>query len=59
MCEEKRAIAQLPRMLEKVRELVVVLIGEGALSQDLGISAANTTSDGGVRGSRNSRICKQ
>jgi len=36
MCEEKRAIANLPRMLEQVPGIGVVLIGEGDLSQDLG-----------------------
>jgi 4-hydroxy-2-oxoheptanedioate aldolase len=36
MCEEKRAIANLPRMLEQVAGIGVVLIGEGDLSQDLG-----------------------
>jgi 4-hydroxy-2-oxoheptanedioate aldolase len=36
MCEEKRAIANLPRMLEQVEGIGVVLIGEGDLSQDLG-----------------------
>ena len=36
MCEEKRAIANLPKMLEQVKGIGVVLIGEGDLSQDLG-----------------------
>jgi 4-hydroxy-2-oxoheptanedioate aldolase len=36
MCEEKRAIANLPKMLEQVAGIGVVLIGEGDLSQDLG-----------------------
>ena len=36
MCEEKRAIANLPKMLEQVPGIGVVLIGEGDLSQDLG-----------------------
>jgi 4-hydroxy-2-oxoheptanedioate aldolase len=36
MCEEKRAIGNLPRMLEQVPGIGVVLIGEGDLSQDLG-----------------------
>ena len=36
MCEEKRAIASLPKMLEQVPGIGVVLIGEGDLSQDLG-----------------------
>ena len=36
MCEEKRAIANLPAMLEQVPGIGVVLIGEGDLSQDLG-----------------------
>jgi len=36
MCEEKRAIANLPKMLEQVQGIGVVLIGEGDLSQDLG-----------------------
>ena len=36
MCEEKRAIANLPRILEQVPGIGVVLIGEGDLSQDLG-----------------------
>ena len=36
MCEEKRAISNLPKMLEQVKGIGVVLIGEGDLSQDLG-----------------------
>jgi 4-hydroxy-2-oxoheptanedioate aldolase len=36
MCEEKRAITNLPKMLEQVPGIGVVLIGEGDLSQDLG-----------------------
>ncbi|HEY6434090.1 MAG TPA: aldolase/citrate lyase family protein [Acetobacteraceae bacterium] len=36
MCEEKRAIGNLPKMLEQVPGIGVVLIGEGDLSQDLG-----------------------
>ncbi len=36
MCEEKRAIANLPKMLSEVPGIGVVLIGEGDLSQDLG-----------------------
>ncbi|MDE2583449.1 MAG: hypothetical protein KGL52_17580 [Rhodospirillales bacterium] len=36
MCEEKRAIANLPKMLEQVPGIGVVLVGEGDLSQDLG-----------------------
>ena len=36
MIEEKRAIANLPKMLEQVPGIGVVLIGEGDLSQDLG-----------------------
>jgi len=36
MCEEKRAIANLPKMIEQVPGIGVVLIGEGDLSQDLG-----------------------
>ena len=36
MCEEKRAIANLPKMLEEVPGIGVILIGEGDLSQDLG-----------------------
>lgn len=36
MIEEKSAIAALPRMLEQVPGIGVVLIGEGDLSQDLG-----------------------
>ncbi len=36
MCEEKRAIENLPKMLEEVQGIGVVLIGEGDLSQDLG-----------------------
>ncbi len=35
-CEEVRAIENLPRMLEEVRGIGVVLIGEGDLSQELG-----------------------
>ena len=37
MCEEKRAIKNLPAMLEQVPGIGVVLIGEGDLSQDLGL----------------------
>lgn len=36
MCEEKRAIANLPKMLEQVPGIGLVLVGEGDLSQDLG-----------------------
>jgi len=35
-CEEMRAIENLPRMLEEVPGIGVVLIGEGDLSQELG-----------------------
>lgn len=37
MCEEVRAIKNLPKMLEQVPGIGVVLIGEGDLSQDLGL----------------------
>jgi 4-hydroxy-2-oxoheptanedioate aldolase len=36
MCEEARAIKELPKILEQVPGIGVVLIGEGDLSQDLG-----------------------
>jgi 4-hydroxy-2-oxoheptanedioate aldolase len=36
MCEEVRAIKNLPKMLEGVPGIGVVIIGEGDLSQDLG-----------------------
>ena len=36
MCEEAKAIKNLPRMLEQVPGIGVVQIGEGNLSQDLG-----------------------
>jgi len=36
MCEEARAIKNLPKMLEEVPGIGVVIIGEGDLSQDLG-----------------------
>jgi len=36
MCEEKRAIRNLPKMLDEVPGIGVVLIGEGDLSQDMG-----------------------
>ena len=36
MCEDVRAIKNLPRILEQVPGIGVVLIGEGDLSQDLG-----------------------
>jgi 4-hydroxy-2-oxoheptanedioate aldolase len=36
MCEEVRAIKNLPRMLEEVPGIGIVIIGEGDLSQDLG-----------------------
>ncbi|MBX6372740.1 MAG: aldolase [Acetobacteraceae bacterium] len=37
MCEEVKAIRNLPRILEEVPGIAVVIIGEGDLSQDLGI----------------------
>jgi len=37
MCEEVRAINNLPKMLEEVPGIGVVIIGEGDLSQDLGV----------------------
>jgi 4-hydroxy-2-oxoheptanedioate aldolase len=37
MCEEVRAIKNLPKMLEEVPGIGVVIIGEGDLSQDLGL----------------------
>ncbi len=37
MCEEVRAIRNLPRMLKEVPGIGVVLIGEGDLSQELGV----------------------
>jgi 4-hydroxy-2-oxoheptanedioate aldolase len=36
MCEEAKAIENLPKMLDEVPGIGVVLIGEGDLSQDLG-----------------------
>ena len=36
MCEEVRAIENLPKMLKEVPGIGIVLIGEGDLSQDLG-----------------------
>jgi 4-hydroxy-2-oxoheptanedioate aldolase len=36
MCEEVRAIKNLPKMLDEVLGIGVVIIGEGDLSQDLG-----------------------
>ena len=36
MCEEVRAIKNLPKILEEVPGIGVVLIGEGDLSQDMG-----------------------
>ena len=36
MCEEARAIKNLPKILEQVPGIGVVLVGEGDLSQDLG-----------------------
>lgn len=36
MCEEVRAIKNLPKMLEQVPGIGVVLVGEGDLSQDMG-----------------------
>ena len=36
MCEEVRAIRNLPKMLEEVPGIGVVIVGEGDLSQDLG-----------------------
>ena len=35
-CEEMRAIENLARMLDEVKSIGVVLIGEGDLSQELG-----------------------
>ena len=37
MCEEARAIKNLPKMLEQVPGIGVVLVGEGDLAQDLGL----------------------
>jgi 4-hydroxy-2-oxoheptanedioate aldolase len=37
MCEEVRAIRNLPKMLDEVPGIGVVIIGEGDLSQDLGL----------------------
>lgn len=37
MCEEVRAIKNLPNMLKEVPGIGVVIIGEGDLSQDLGL----------------------
>ena len=37
MCEEVRAIKNLPKILEEVPGIGVVIIGEGDLSQDLGV----------------------
>jgi 4-hydroxy-2-oxoheptanedioate aldolase len=37
MCEEVRAIKNLPKMLKEVPGIGVVIIGEGDLSQDLGL----------------------
>ena len=37
MCEEVRAIRNLPKMLKEVPGIGVVLIGEGDLSQELGV----------------------
>jgi len=37
MCEEVRAIKNLPKMLEDVPGIGVVIVGEGDLSQDLGL----------------------
>ncbi|MGH7038190.1 MAG: HpcH/HpaI aldolase family protein [Stellaceae bacterium] len=37
MCEEVRAIKNLPKMLQDVPGIGVVIIGEGDLSQDLGL----------------------
>lgn len=37
MCEEAKAIRNLPAMLEQVPGIGVVIIGEGDLSQDLGV----------------------
>src|SRR6516162_4998361 len=37
MCEEVRAIRNLPKMLEEVPGIGVVIVGEGDLSQDLGL----------------------
>jgi 4-hydroxy-2-oxoheptanedioate aldolase len=36
MCEEKRAIRNLPQILKEVPGIGVVLVGEGDLSQDMG-----------------------
>jgi 4-hydroxy-2-oxoheptanedioate aldolase len=38
MCEETRAIKNLPRILEQVPGIGYVLIGEGDLSQELGVA---------------------
>ena len=37
MCEEVKAVKNLPDMLDQVPGIGVVIIGEGDLSQDLGV----------------------
>src|ERR1700689_4070662 len=59
MCEEKRAIANLPRMLEQVPGIGVVLIGEGDLSQDLGYPRQYEHPTGASAINEILAICKQ
>lgn len=37
MCEEVKAVRNLPKILKEVQGIGVVIIGEGDLSQDLGV----------------------
>ena len=55
MCEEARAIKNLPRILEEVPGIGVVLIGEGDLSQDLGHPRRVRPSDRRFRDQRHPR----
>ncbi|MDA8051727.1 MAG: aldolase/citrate lyase family protein [Rhodospirillales bacterium] len=59
MCEEKRAIANLPTMLERVPGIGVVLIGEGDLSQDLGYPRRYDHPTGASAIAEVVAICKQ
>jgi 4-hydroxy-2-oxoheptanedioate aldolase len=59
MCEEKRAIRNLPKMLKEVPGIGVVLIGEGDLSQDRAIRGNTSTPRSPQRSTRRSRSARR
>ena len=59
MCEEVRAIRNLPKMLEEVPGIGVVIIGEGDLSQDLGYRGNTTTRPWPRRSTRSWRSARR